>query len=124
MPSAAQTAALSTPVRPAPSLAARPTDLKSGPSAAGRSGAGESAFALQVGAFRSEAAAQVRRDEVVARLKEGGNYSAGESLVRIIERDGVFRVFLGQADSALLARALKSRMRDLIPPDSFIVRPR
>ena len=60
---------------------------------------------------------------MVARLKERGSLSASESGVRVVERDGVYRVFIGQTDSVLSARALKSRLRDAIPPDSFIARP-
>lgn len=89
---------------------------------AGRNAGG--AYALQIGAFRSEAAAVAWRDEVAARLSGQSTlkFTPREGAVRVVERDGIFRVFVGELDSVAAARDLKSRMRGTVP-DSFITRP-
>lgn len=81
-------------------------------------------YALQIGAFKTEAAAMAWRDEVAARLSGQSSlkFTPRESSIRVVERDGIFRVFVGELNSVAAARDLKSRIRGAVP-DSFITRP-
>lgn len=81
-------------------------------------------YALQVGAFKTEAAATAWRDEVAARLNGESplRFTPRESSIRVVERDGIFRVFVGELDSVAAARHLKSRLGGTVP-NSFITRP-
>lgn len=80
-------------------------------------------FAVQAGAFRAEASAQALRADLAARLAGAGGLSAAQSVVRVIERDGLHRVFVGALDSLAAARALRTRLRGLIGADAFATRP-
>jgi cell division protein FtsN len=99
-----------------PSLAATARASQGVPSAGGP-------YALQVGAYRVEASAQAVRADIAARLASTGRFSATERVVRVVERNGLFRVLIGALDSLSAAAALRARLRGLIGQDAFATRP-
>ncbi|MFO1269296.1 MAG: SPOR domain-containing protein [Rubrivivax sp.] len=119
---AAATAPRAQPPRASPRDAAAGGGSSAGNSAGNNTGAGGT-FAVQAGAFRIEASAQALRADIAARLAGSSGLSASESVVRVVERDGVHRVFVGALDSLAAARSLRARLRGIIGDDAFATRP-
>jgi cell division septation protein DedD len=80
-------------------------------------------YAVQVGAFRVEASAYAIRDRVAAELARSSSFTGMQSAVRVVERGGLFRVLVGQAETASAAAELARRVRQASGLDTFVTRP-
>lgn len=80
-------------------------------------------YVVQVGAFRSAAAAESVREQLAAELLRVPELARLTGSLRVAEQGGLHRVWLGSASSLAAARALAARIRAATGREAFVARP-
>lgn len=96
------------------------------PPSSGRSSGSAAAggrYVVQVGAFRSAAAAESVREQLAAELLRAPELARLTGSLRVAEQGGLHRVWLGSASSLAAARALAARIRAATGREAFVARP-